>query len=872
MLLQKIKSKRDPYFGRRVFREGSPTWLANGLIGRAYIAVVAANFATPIVNAFYVEISGVNRGSILEQGGRIKQFIWENYANIPVLLHYFNPFKTEFYMNVLPAVWTLIFTVLLIVMCLWLRKNWKNIKNEQDDEYGGATFTEPHEMAQQYLAVPDRGGTFPYYGGVPVGHEFNFNRQGVTLYLATITPAWVPAAFMGYHAQSSDKDTAKLVPGRYFIDEKAVNTIILGDTRSGKGQTEVLQSIDLIARGEKDQALVVGDMKGELATLMSDELKRLNYDVKIANFENLNYSMPIQLLSQAIYYAKKGNYARAQNQISSLSATIFPDDPSDSKNRFWTSGAQSTFTGLALATMWFMQREGEWDKVTVGNVTEMLQKLGTQEETLDRNGERLLSPPSPMDPTQQKNKLDIFIDCLSIKQQVLRQETGESDSLLDMAISSFNQSNMGGKETKGNIYASMFADVELFTSDVAVRKLTTINNFRYSSLGFPRVMELQLPNYFANRKVQIDFEVNGKANSELVIADEMGLVQFAIEPKLDDKTTFMVSFHLSDNEISSEHLPERLVDKTIEIVAHKQYEYSRMKKKLDPYTGLPVINGYVVDAINTNIQAGTVDVSFDYSEKKTAVFVILPPNNPQYNKLAMFFIEQVYQENYEWANKNKKTLINRVHFMMDEFGNFPKWPGLSTKLSAALGYNFAFTMVLQNMEQLTDIYGEQTAGTIRANSSNFAYIKTSSQKTADEISKLLGNRTITYSTQGSDTSEGDNRNRSMKEQPLLTPEQLMKFRPSQMLFFRAAKNTDNKGRQVSTNPLYDYGWTAMPFAYNLLKNYTNATPELSRIEVDSPQRYLDLNDYAIDFYSLLDDIYSETHPAYANTLGHGSNN
>ncbi|WP_419154744.1 type IV secretory system conjugative DNA transfer family protein [Weissella minor] len=867
MLLQKIKSKRDPYFGRRVFREGSSVWLGNGLLLRLWAALSSANFMTPIINAFYLEFRGINRGNIFEQGERIHKFISENYFNVPVVLNTLNPFKTAFYMDILPTVWTLTFSIVLLILSLWLRRNWKNIRNEQDDEFGGATFTEPYEMKQQYTAVPDRGGTFPYYGGVPVGHEFNFNRQGVTLYLATITPAWVPSIFTGYSAQSPDKDTVKSIPGRYFIDGKAVNTIILGDTRSGKGQTEVLQSIDLIARGEKDQALVVGDMKGELATLMSDELKRLNYDVKIANFENLNYSMPIQLLSQAIYYAKKGNYARAQNQISSLSATIFPDDPSDSKNKFWTSGAQSTFTGLALATMWFMQREGEWDKVTVGNVTEMLQKLGTQEETLDMNGERLLSAPSPMDRTQQKNKLDLLIDCLSIKQQMLRQETGESDSLLDMAISSFNQSNMGGKETKGNIYASMFADVELFTSDVAVRKLTTINNFRYSSLGFPRVMELQLPNYFGNRKVQIDFKVQGKAYSELVIADEMGLVQFAIEPKLDDETTFKVTFNLADNMISSENLPESIVDKTIEIKCHKKYEYSRMKRKLDPYSGLPVINGYVVDSVNTDIQGGSVDVYFDYSEKKTAVFVILPPNNPQYNKLAMFFIEQVYQENYEWANKNKKALINRVHFMMDEFGNFPKWPGLSTKLSAALGYNFAFTMVLQNMEQLTDIYGEQTAGTIRANSSNFAYIKTSSQKTADEISKMLGNRTITYSNQGSDTSEGDNRNRTMKEQPLLTPEQLMKFRPSQMLFFRAAKNTDNKGRQVSTNPMYDYGWTAMPFAYNLLKNYTNATPELSRIEVDSPQRFLDLDDYAIDFYSLLDDIYSETHPNYARARG-----
>jgi hypothetical protein len=226
-------------------------------------------------------------------------------------------------------------------------------------------------------------------------------------------------------------------------------------------------------------------------------------------------------------------------------------------------------------------------------------------------------------------------------------------------------------------------------------------------------------------------------------------------------------------------------------------------------------------------------------------------------------MEQLYQENYDWANRNKNYNVNRIHFLLDEFGNFPQWPGLSTKLSAALGYNFAFTLVLQNMEQLTDVYGEQTAGTIRANSSNFAYIKTSSQNTAEQISKWLGDRTITFSTPGSDQTDSDSRSKSMKEQPLLSPVQLMRFRPSQMLFFRAAKNDDLKGHQVDTNPIYNYGWTAMPFAFNLLKGYINDSPELARIQVDSPQRYLNLDHYAIDFYGLLDKLYDSVNPNYA---------
>lgn len=860
-MFQKISSKRDPYFGRRVLQKGSPFWLGNQLLIKTGASIILANFATPIFYSMYVEILGVNRGNWQAQGQRVQTFIYGFVPN--EWLSVIQPWHFSKYLNILPSAWTAVFVVALTITVFYTLKSWRNAKNDQANEYGGAEFTEPAQVKKQYQGVPDRGGTFPGYGGVPVSHQYQLNSQGLSLYLATVTPKWLPK--LPYHAIPADVDTPKSVPGKYYLDHKAVNTLIVADTRAGKGQTMVLPAIDLIARGQADQSLVIGDMKGELATLMSDELKRLNYDVQIANFQNLSYSMPIQLLSQAIYYAKKENYARARAKVSQLSNTIFPENEND-KNRFFTAGARSTFSGLCLATMWLMKRENDWDKVTVGNAAEMLQKLGTQLETVDMNGERMIRKPGPMDKTKQMNKLDLLISCLEKVQQQNNAEGKPTDELLQMAISAFNQSNTGGKETKGNIYASMFADVELFTSDISVRKLTTLNNFRYSSLGFPRLMEIQLPKYMSNRKVAIQFEAQGNFYSEVVIADEQGLVQFAIEPKLDDYTTFELTFDITGN---FNNLPENvsIADKKITIEAKKVFEYSHLKKKLDPYSGLPVIKGYKVIELNTDLpNSDEIEVTFDYSEKKTAVFVILPPSAPQYTKLAMFFVEQLYQENYDMADRNKKKNINRVHFFMDEFGNFPKWPGMATKLSAAIGYNFAFSMVLQNLEQLTETYGAETAATIRANSSNFAYIKTSSQKTAEEISKELGDRTITYSTPGDDTSSGDSRNRSIKEQPLLSANQLTKFRPSQMLFFRSAQNTDKKGNLVDTNPIYNYGWTSMPFAYNLLKNYTNDTPELSRIEVDSPQRYIDLDDYKINFEGLLDELYLETHPTYAEFM------
>jgi len=864
--LKVFRSKRDPYFWRKNAQKGSPLWVSANLSLLLFISLMAANFATPAANELYADFFGIGRGGLSGITNSL-DLLQQNYLDILYVKHLLNPFNWREYLNIFPIWWTVTFIVFLGLGSWNMRRRYLNTKDQTQEEYGGATFTEPFEVKKQYQSVPDRGFSFDGYGGVPIMHSFNWNLQGWRLYLATVRPKVMPKEFYKYPAADVPNDTPKSIPGRYFIDGKAVNTIIVGETRSGKGETEVLATIDIVARGRNDQSLVVADLKGELFTKTNEDLKRNNYDVRVLNFDNLSYSMSMNLLSQTLYYAKKGNYARARTKIGQLANTIFPSDDADFKNRFWTNGSSATFTGLTLATLWFMREEDEWDKVTVGNVVEMLTQLATDsvETTVDgklvtrqndKFDEFVRNRIRPQTQTQTINKLDFLVSVMTKKASAFHNE-GKSDELLDMAIASFNQAGMGSAETKGNIYASMFSDVQLFIADINVRKLTSMNNFRYSSVGFPRIMELQLPGEFGDRKALIAFTANGQHNEEVVIADEMGLIQFAIEPKLDDYTTFTVTFDLPDNDLPSEKYPDlNIVGHRIEIVAKKLYRSAGLKgKQTDPYTGLPIIDGYQVveQGITTDIKGASV--LFDYSEKRTAIFVVLPPLSKQYYQLAIFFLEQLYQENFDWANRNKKRNINRVHFLLDKFGNLPKWPGMDTKLSAALGYNFAFSIILQNLEQLDTVYGKELAGTIVANSSNFFYIKTSSTTTAEELSKRLGNRTITMWSAGRDTKREDSTSSQVKERALLNMQELMSFRPSQMLAFRSAKNDDLRGAQVDTNPIYNYGWYAMPFAFNLLRGYISDSAELSRVEVDSPHRFIDLERLRVNYNQLLDKLY-----------------
>lgn len=81
--LTKLKSKRDPYFGRRVFQKGTPAWVTKNMIATAWVCVILTNFFMMIAFAFYDELVGINRGSYADQFNRVGSKLFD----------YINPFN-----------------------------------------------------------------------------------------------------------------------------------------------------------------------------------------------------------------------------------------------------------------------------------------------------------------------------------------------------------------------------------------------------------------------------------------------------------------------------------------------------------------------------------------------------------------------------------------------------------------------------------------------------------------------------------------------------------------------------------------------------------------------------------------------------------
>ena len=108
-----------------------------------------------------------------------------------------------------------------------------------------------------------------------------------------------------------------------------------------------------------------------------------------------------------------------------------------------------------------------------------------------------------------------------------------------------------------------------------------------------------------------------------------------------------------------------------------------------------------------------------YSEKVKAVFLVTPPHLMKYAKLILILIKQLVDLNFDqsYMTKNSQKPLYKTRFMLDELGNLQSEghgiQNFSTMLSIGLGQEQQFTLILQTLQQLRDVYGVMILSTNR---------------------------------------------------------------------------------------------------------------------------------------------------------------
>ena len=160
-----------------------------------------------------------------------------------------------------------------------------------------------------------------------------------------------------------------------------------------------------------------------------------------------------------------------------------------------------------------------------------------------------------------------------------------------------------------------------------------------------------------------------------------------------------------------------------------------------------------------------------FARKKSAIFLILPEEDPSKNFMAGLMIQQLSRELFAVADENGGKLQNRVVFFCDELGTMPPFDILPL-FSAGRSRKLTLVPIIQSLSQLEKNYGKEGAEILTDNCQDtiFGGFAPNSQ-TAEVLSKALGNQTV-QSGYISKAKDGVNQSLQMVSRPLMSPDEL----------------------------------------------------------------------------------------------------
>ncbi len=180
----------------------------------------------------------------------------------------------------------------------------------------------------------------------------------------------------------------------------------------------------------------------------------------------------------------------------------------------------------------------------------------------------------------------------------------------------------------------------------------------------------------------------------------------------------------------------------------------------------------------------------EIGEKKQVLFLILPDEKTTYYPIASLMVSQLYELLVRKSDERGGRLVNRVNFVLDEFGNFAKLTDFANKLTVAGGRGIRFNLFLQSFEQLTEKYSKELSAIVKANCQTWAYLQADDDETLEAVCKKLGKYTTSAyqlsSQHGRYVNPSSSHSISLVGRELLTTDEIRRIsRPYQIIVGRS---------------------------------------------------------------------------------------
>lgn len=232
---------------------------------------------------------------------------------------------------------------------------------------------------------------------------------------------------------------------------------------------------------------------------------------------------------------------------------------------------------------------------------------------------------------------------------------------------------------------------------------------------------------------------------------------------------------------------------------------------------LSEVNAYMQQLADDGILSLTSENELDIlqmDEEPNAVFIIVPDERFTRHRFVTLFITQMYKELVEKANQNNRRketqtaiLKRNVYYIMDEWGNLPKFENVEGMVTVARSRGIRFLFVLQSFSQLAAKYGRDIADILKANCNVKIFIGSDDAETRREFSELCGQKKVKSFSVNTSVEASASSNTGAGNQPLITVGMLERI------------NGDEKGDAIVSVRGYEPIWSRFTPSYELSAVY-----------------------------------------------------
>ena len=212
-----------------------------------------------------------------------------------------------------------------------------------------------------------------------------------------------------------------------------------------------------------------------------------------------------------------------------------------------------------------------------------------------------------------------------------------------------------------------------------------------------------------------------------------------------------------------------------------------------------------------------------YAEKPKMTFLVTPPHLMKYAKLILILVKQLFDLNVDQSYMTKDTQkpLYKTRYMLDELGNLQSEghgiSGFETMLSIGLGQEQQYTLILQTLQQLKDVYGDSVDKIVQGNTSNIVFLKSTDDSMLETLEKMSGKTHKSYIDQKTVTRDMEklvmaNEGKASymmqtKEVPVISYNDMAFIKERNSIVFRAGDS-----------PIWNRNETILPMSWRLFSN------------------------------------------------------